>query len=115
MEQRIVCIFIGYRGNHRKSQFTTESLVLSNNKCIFEHCWEFQARKTLLIGIIFATKKISVDLFRAAPYMIMLVLHKDALSHYCSNLSLLLHHIGNGVWGFTMLGEVAEAWLDDPC
>jgi hypothetical protein len=41
----------------------------------------FEARKTLLIDIIFATKKISVDLFRAAPYMLMLVLHKDALIH----------------------------------
>jgi len=30
----------------------------------------------------FVTKKISVDLFRAAPYMHVLVLHKDALLHY---------------------------------
>ncbi len=54
---------------------------LIEQKCIFEHCREFQARKTLFIGIIFATKKISVGLFRAAPYMLMLVLHKDALLH----------------------------------
>jgi hypothetical protein len=33
---------------------------------------EFQARKTVLIDIIFAMKKISVGLFRAAPYMLML-------------------------------------------
>ncbi len=45
----------------------------------FEHYREFQARKTELIDIIFVVKKISVDLFRAAPYMLMLVLHKDAL------------------------------------
>jgi hypothetical protein len=47
---------------------------------IFEHYREFQARKTQLIDIIFATKK-SVDLFRAAPYMLLVVLHKDALFH----------------------------------
>jgi hypothetical protein len=90
MEQHIFCIFIDYRGHHRKgiaiynatlSHFTAETLVSSNKKCIFEHYREFQARKTQLIDIIFATKKISVDLFRAAPYMLMLVLHKDALFH----------------------------------
>jgi hypothetical protein len=48
---------------------------------MFEHYREFQARITPLIDIFFATKKISADLFRAAPYMIMLVLHKDALFH----------------------------------
>jgi hypothetical protein len=37
-------------------------------------------QEKLLIDILFATK-IYVDLFRAAPYMIMLVLHKDALFH----------------------------------
>jgi hypothetical protein len=52
-----------------------------NKKCIFEHCREFQARKTLFIDIIFATKNISADLFRAAPYMFMSVLHKDVLFH----------------------------------
>ncbi len=48
-------------------------------KMNFEHYREFQARKTQLIDIIFVVKKISVDLFRAASYMLMLVLHKDAL------------------------------------
>jgi hypothetical protein len=42
---------------------------------------EFQARKALLIDIIFAMKKVSVDLFRAAHYMFLLPLHKDALFH----------------------------------
>jgi hypothetical protein len=56
-------------------------LVSSNKKCIFEHCREFQDTKTLLIGIIFATKKVLVDLFRAAPYMFMLAPHKDAMFH----------------------------------
>jgi hypothetical protein len=32
-------------------------LVSLNKKCIFEHCRGFQARKTLFIDIIFATKK----------------------------------------------------------
>jgi hypothetical protein len=49
-------------------------------KMIFEHYREFQARKTQLIDIIFATKK-SVDLFRAVSYMLLLVLHKDVLFH----------------------------------
>jgi hypothetical protein len=52
-----------------------------NKKYIFEHNREFQARKTQLIDILFVMKKISVDLFRAAAYMLMLVLHKDALFH----------------------------------
>ncbi len=30
----------------------------------------------------FAIKKVSVDNFKAAPYMLMLVLHKDVLFHY---------------------------------
>ncbi len=47
----------------------------------YEHYREFQARKTLLVDLIFAMKKISVDLFRAASYMLMLALHKDALFH----------------------------------
>jgi hypothetical protein len=56
-------------------------LVSMNKKSIFEHYREFQTRKTLLIDIIFAIKKLSVDLFSAAPYMLLSVLHKDALLH----------------------------------
>jgi hypothetical protein len=56
-------------------------LVSLIKKCIFEHCREFQARKSQLIDIIFAMKKLWADLFRAAPYMFMLVLHKDARFH----------------------------------
>ncbi len=58
------------------SKFTTETLVSLYKKCNFEHYTEFQARKT-----INAMKKISVHLFRAAPYMLMLLLHKDVLFH----------------------------------
>ena len=50
-------------------------------KMYFEQYRELQVRKTLLIDIIFDMKKVLVDLFRAAPYMFMLVLHKDALFH----------------------------------
>jgi hypothetical protein len=35
-----------------------ETLVLLNKKCIFKHYGKFQARKTLLIDIIFPVKKI---------------------------------------------------------
>jgi hypothetical protein len=44
--------------------------------------WTLQtvsAWQTLLIDIIFAMEKNSDDLFRRAPYMLMLVLHKDVL------------------------------------
>ncbi len=41
----------------------------------------FKQEKLLLIDIILAMKKISVALFRAAPYMLMLAPHKDALFH----------------------------------
>jgi hypothetical protein len=57
-------------------------LVSLKKKGIFEQYREFQARKTLLIDIIFAMKKVSVDLFRAAPYMFMLTLHKEVLFHF---------------------------------
>jgi hypothetical protein len=43
---------------------------------------EVQTIKNLLIDIIFAMKIFYNDLFRAAPYRLILVLHKDALFHY---------------------------------
>ena len=49
---------------------------------IFEHYKEIETRKNLLIDFIFVMKKNSDDLFRAAPYRLMLVLHKDAVLHY---------------------------------
>jgi hypothetical protein len=42
-------------------------------------------------------KKISVDLIRAAPYMLMLVLHKDALFHYACFKS------GEALYGYSIL------------
>ncbi len=38
-----------------------------DQKMYFEHYREFQARKTILIYIIFYHEKLSVDLFRADP------------------------------------------------
>jgi hypothetical protein len=58
------------------SQFTTETLVSLNKKCIFLTLHRVSARQTLLIDIIFAMDKNSVDLFRGAPYMLMLVQRK---------------------------------------
>ncbi len=40
------------------------------------------AIKNLIIDMIFGLKFFSGDLFRAAPYRLMLVLNKDALFHY---------------------------------
>ncbi len=40
----------------------------------------------LLIFIIFVLKYFSDDLFIAAPYRLMLILHKDVLFHYLLNL-----------------------------
>jgi hypothetical protein len=49
---------------------------------IFEHNRGVQTIKSLLIDIIFVMKFFSGDLFRAAPYSLMLLLDKDGLSHY---------------------------------
>jgi hypothetical protein len=43
-----------------------------------------QRRVLLLVDIIFAMKKVSVDLFRAVLYILIIVPHKDVLFH-CSN------------------------------
>ncbi len=56
-----------------------KNLSFIEHKCIFEHYREVQTIKTPLTEIIFVTEKISEDLFRAAPFMLMLVLQKDAL------------------------------------
>jgi len=41
----------------------------------------FRREKLYLLASFLPRKKISVDLFRAAPYMLMLILHKDLLFH----------------------------------
>jgi len=66
MEQRVFAFSLIVEGTTEKvlqfishlSQFTAETLVSLNKKCIFEHYREFQARKTLLFDIIFSMKKI---------------------------------------------------------
>ncbi len=50
-----------------------------NKKWIFEHYREFQTIKNLQIDIFFVMKIFSDDLFRAAPYKLMLVLNRDAM------------------------------------
>jgi hypothetical protein len=40
---------------------------IEQKKCIFEHYREFQARKTLLIDIIFATKKYLLTFLELPP------------------------------------------------
>ncbi len=81
------CIFIDYRGHHRNGGVEIYNAALQQKlwfrltKNVFLNNYrEFQGRKTLLIDIILAIK-ISVDLFIPAPYMLMLVLCKDALFH----------------------------------
>jgi hypothetical protein len=58
-----------------------KNLAFIEHDCIFEHYREVQTRKTLSTDIIFITKEFSDDLFRATPYRLMLVLHKDVLFH----------------------------------
>ncbi len=90
MEQHVLLIFIDYKGLQRKGVaiYIAAWVNLRQKrwfhwtKNVFLNTAEFQARKTLLIDIIFAMKKISVDLFRAAPYILMLELQKDVLFHY---------------------------------
>ncbi len=65
MEHQFYCILIDYRGHHRKGVaiYSATLVNLQQNlgfleqKMFFEHCREVQARKNLLIDIIFAMKK----------------------------------------------------------
>jgi hypothetical protein len=59
-----------------------KNLVLLNKKCIFELYREVQTSINLLFDTFFAMKKVSDDLFRADPYRLMSVLHKDLLFHW---------------------------------
>jgi hypothetical protein len=87
----IFCIFIDYRGRHRIGAAIYNATYASLQQKLWFH-WtknvflntaeSFNQEKTLLNYIIFAMKIISVDLFRATPYMLLLVLHKDVLFHW---------------------------------
>jgi len=57
-------------------------MVSLNKKCILECYGEVQTRKNLLIDIIFAMNFFSNEPFRAAPWRLMSVLHKDVLFHW---------------------------------
>jgi hypothetical protein len=53
------------------------------NKNVFLSTTEkFKQEKNLLIDNVLAIEFFSPDLFRAAPYRLMLVLHKGALFHW---------------------------------
>jgi len=56
-------------------------LVSLNKYCILEHYRMVQTIKAILIDIIFVMKIFIGRPFRAAPYRLMLVLHKNALFH----------------------------------
>jgi hypothetical protein len=58
-----------------------QNLGFIEQKNVLLNTTEVQTIKNLLIDIIFAMKIFYNDLFRAAPYRLMLVLHKDALFH----------------------------------
>jgi hypothetical protein len=66
----------------------SKKLGFIEQKCIFEHYREVRTRKNLLIDIIFGFEFFSDSLFRAAPYRLMVVLHKGALFHWLSKVIL---------------------------
>jgi len=88
LEQHVFCILIDYRGRHRKGVAIYSLTRSIYNKKPWFH-WaknvflntteKFKHEKCLLIDIIFAMRFCSNHLFRAAPYRLMLVLHKDVL------------------------------------
>ncbi len=59
---------------NKKPGFTEKSVFLSTTE-------KFKQEKNLLINIIFGIEFFSPDLFRAAPYRLMVVLHKGVLFH----------------------------------
>jgi len=65
-------------------------LVSFNKKRIFEHYREIKRRKNITIDIIFIAKKNSDGLFRDAPQMLILVLHKDTRSIAMIFLQILI-------------------------
>jgi hypothetical protein len=67
----------------------TETLVSLNKNVLLNTTESFKQEKYLLIDIIFAMKKVLVNLYRAAPYMLTLVLNKDALFHFAKKFKIL--------------------------
>ncbi len=82
MEQHIFCIL-----TEKMQQFIMPFKSIYNRNIGFieqkMYFWTVQrvsSKKNYWLTF-FAMKKVFVDLFRAAPYMFMLALHKDALLH----------------------------------
>ncbi len=91
MEQHIFCIFIDYRGHHRKGVAIYVATWVNLHHKLWFHWTQnvflntaesFEQEKLYLLTSFLPWKYISVDPFRAAPYMLMLVLHKDVLFQF---------------------------------
>ncbi len=106
-----------YRAAQKKccnlSQFTIKTFVSLNKNCFLNNTKRFKLILNLLIDIIF--DNIFYDLFRAAPYSLMLVLNKDALFHWTSCFEtrdhkyLLLTYSGAAL---TTLCFLHNLWMD---
>ncbi len=81
------CIFIDYKGCHRKGaaicndtwvNLQPKPWFRTTKKCIFEQYWEVP---TIKLTLLWSWKYFSGDLFRASPYRLILVKHKDVLYH----------------------------------
>ncbi len=67
-------------------QFIFKKTLVSFNKMFFSNTKERFKQENFNQNYIFLSKNnISVHLFTAAPYRLMLVLHTDALFHYNSS------------------------------
>ncbi len=90
MEQCVFCIFIDYRGHHRKyvAVYNADWVNLQQKlwfQWIKMYFWKLKivsSKKNSIVWLHFYHVKKSVDLLRAAPYMLTLVLHKDAPFHW---------------------------------
>jgi hypothetical protein len=101
MVQHVFCIFIDYRGHHRKGfEICNADYVIFSTKTMIStekmYLWTIQRgpnnKKIHQLTSIWSWKYFSGDLLRAALYRLMLVLHKDALFHsyillYCNGVS----------------------------
>ncbi len=90
MGQHVFCIFIYYRGHHRKGTAIYDAdednlqqkLWFHWTKNVFLNTMEsFEQENPYQLALFLPWKNISVNLFRAAPYMLVLVLHQDVLFH----------------------------------
>ncbi len=102
MGQRVFfAFFIKYRGRHRKGVaiYKPFKSIYNKNLDFIEQkmYWWKQLRgsnnKNLPIDIIFVMKFFSDDLFRVAPYSLMLVLNQDVLFRWIYSGQLLFSYM----------------------